>query len=222
MKTKIKVAAASATQASTASVSMLMAMARAMAGLIAIAGPMIIAAGVQPSIILHIALDLAARVFHHLSRDWRPGSRRKRQTMPPLPDNQYDQPEADGKGDERKRIGEPIEAAGGRSGQGLFAIFLHEGLQDGAIGFAARDTLVHFLELGFGHVARAGECGAGMAAGTGRIAAAAGAHELLADFARAVGGLHGSLREEGRDGEGRGEDKRGERKADFASRGKTP
>src|ERR1700730_10922838 len=201
MKTKIRVAAVSATQASTASVSILM----------AIAGPMIIAAGVQLSVILHIALDLAARVFHHFGGDWGP-SRRKREATAPVPNNDQDQPEADGKGDGGKGIGEPMEAASGRRGQGLFAIFLHEGLQDGAIGFAARDALVHFLELGFGYVAGAGECGAGMAAGAGGIAAAAGAHELLTDFTRAVGGLHGSLREKRRGGE----EQRGERKADSS------
>src|SRR5712672_903375 len=99
MKTKIRVAAVSATQATTASVSILM----------AIAGPMIIAAGVQPSIILHIALDLAARVFQHFGRDRWPGSRRKREAMPPLANNDQDQTEADGKGNGRKGISEPIE-----------------------------------------------------------------------------------------------------------------
>src|SRR5437879_6397442 len=101
---------------------------------------------------------------------------------PPYANNHYDQSQTDGKRGGRKSVGEPVQAARGRRRERRFAIFLYERLQDGAIRFAAADALVYFLELGFGHFAGPRKCGAGMAARSGRIAAAAGTHELLADL----------------------------------------
>ena len=156
------------------------------------------AAGVRLSIILlYVVFDLATHVFQHFRRDGRPGCSRHLRPMP-YANNHYDQPEADGKRDGRKRVGEPIESARGRRRERRFAILLHESLQDRLVRFAARDALVDFLEFGFGDFARAGKCRARMAARAGGIAAAASAHELLADRVSSVGGLHGRLGEERR------------------------
>ena len=135
----------------------------------------------------------------------------------PYANNHDDQPEADGKRHGRKRVGEPIESARGRRRERRFAILLHESLQNRLVRFAARDALVDFLEFGFGDFARARKCRAGMAARACGIAAAASAHELLADRVSAVGGLHGGLGEEGRGEEG-GYQQDENRKADSSSR----
>src|SRR5689334_7410463 len=89
--------------------------------------------GSSASIILHFALDLAARVLQHFGGDRRPGSGGYARPVAPLPNNHYDQREADGKRDGWKRVGEPIVAARRRGRQGILAIFLHERLQDRAV-----------------------------------------------------------------------------------------
>src|ERR1700733_2808670 len=163
MKTKIRTAAVSATQATTASVSMsIAATGNAIARFIAMP------AGVRPSIIAHIARDLAARVCQHFGGNSRPGSGRGGGTMPPLPNNHYDQSQTYSKRDGREQIGEPIEAAHGRRGQHRFAILLHERFQDRVVRFATDDPLVDLLELALGHFAGARKSRAGMAARSGR------------------------------------------------------
>src|SRR5579863_5350280 len=57
-----------------------------------------------------------------------------------------------------------------------------------------------------------------MAAGTGGIAATAGAHELLAEFLSAIAVLDGRLGEEGRGEKGGRKDQHEKRKADSSSR----
>src|SRR5437588_3502666 len=198
-KTKISTAAVSATQATTASVSI-----SAATKLMVTAKVIAIRRG-QPSILLHIALDLTARLFQHLGGNPWPGSRRHRHALPPLAHNHQDQGQTDGKRHGRDRVVQPVEAPGGRRGQRRFAVLLHESLQDGAVGFPARHALVHFLELGFGYLAGTGKCRPGMAARSRRIAAAARAHQLLAQHARAIGGWHRSLREQRHSGHGRGQ-----------------
>ncbi len=89
----------SATQAITASVSMsLTAMGSAIARFIAMP------AGAQPSIVAHIARDLAARVCQHFGGNSRPGSGRGDGTMPPLPNYHYDQSQAYSKRDGREQL----------------------------------------------------------------------------------------------------------------------
>ena len=114
--------------------------------------------------------------------------------LPGANDENHDAMTPRPKVDEGEDPGGAIEAGGGGRGEHRGAVFLHEGLFDQAVAVAAADGGHQFVAHAVGVGA------ADVVAFEQNLVAAADAHELVADFVEASGGIAGAG--QGEHGEG--------------------